>query len=285
MTTTRRVSAEIELDVREPADLVWSVAVADGPALASERLAVTVDGAPLATEEVRVDDGGRLHVCRAGVGRLRLEYAAEVTGAAAPAKVNPVDEIVYRRPSRYAESDELGPTAWAEFSNLEGKALLDAVSSWVGTQLYYVSGSSRHTDGATQTLLARQGVCRDYAHLVIAMLRARNVSARLVSVYAPGLDPMDFHAVVEAAIDGQWRVVDATALAPRSSLVRIATGRDASDTAFLTVQSGRADLRSMSVDATRLAAASHRRPHQPRLPHLTQPSPPCAVPGTGTTGA
>ncbi len=250
MTTTRRVSAEIELDVREPADLVWSVAVADGPALASERLAVTVDGAPLATEEVRVDDGGRLHVCRAGVGRLRLEYAAEVSGTAPPAKVNPVDEIVYRRPSRYAESDELGPTAWAEFSNLEGKALLDAVSSWVGTQLYYVSGSSRHTDGATQTLLARQGVCRDYAHLVIAMLRARNVSARLVSVYAPGLDPMDFHAVVEAAIDGQWRVVDATALAPRSSLVRIATGRDASDTAFLTVQSGRADLRSMSVDAT-----------------------------------
>jgi transglutaminase-like putative cysteine protease len=250
MTTTRRVHAEIELDVREPADLVWSVAVADGPTLASESLTVTVDGAPLATEELRVDDGGRLHVCRAQVGHLRLEYAAEVTGAAQPAKVNPVDEIVYRRPSRYAESDELGPTAWAEFSNLEGKALLDAVSSWVGTQLYYVSGSSRHTDGATQTLLARQGVCRDYAHLVIALLRARNVSARLVSVYAPGLSPMDFHAVVEAAIDGQWRVVDATALAPRSSLVRIATGRDASDTAFLTVQSGRADLRSMTVDAS-----------------------------------
>jgi hypothetical protein len=61
---------------------------------------------------------------------------------------------------------------------------------------------------------------------------------------------MDFHAVVEAAIDGRWRVVDATALAPRSSLVRIATGRDASDTAFLTVQSGRADLRSMTVDAS-----------------------------------
>ena len=189
-------------------------------------------------------------MCRSPVGHLRLEYAAEVTGDAAPATVDPVDEIVYRRPSRYAESDELGPTAWAEFSNLEGKALLDAVSSWVGTQLYYVSGSSRHTDGATQTLLARQGVCRDYAHLVIALLRARNVAARLVSVYAPGLSPMDFHAVVEAAIDGQWRVVDATALAPRSSLVRIATGRDASDTAFLTVQSGRADLQTMTVDAS-----------------------------------
>ena len=167
-----------------------------------------------------------------------------------PAKVDPVDDLVYRRPSRYAESDELGPTAWSEFSDLEGKALLDAVSSWVGTQLYYVSGSSRHTDGATQTLLTRQGVCRDYAHLVIAMLRARNVPARLAAVYAPGLSPMDFHAVVEAAIDGEWRVVDATTLAPRPSLLRIATGRDASDTAFLTIQSGRADLVTMKVEAT-----------------------------------
>jgi len=120
----------------------------------------------------------------------------------------------------------------------------------VGTQLYYVSGSSRPTDGATQTLLLRKGVCRDFAHVVIALLRARNVPARLVSVYAPGLSPMDFHAVVEAAIDGQWRAVDATTLAPRESLVLIATGRDASDTAFLTTQSGRTALVSMDVTAT-----------------------------------
>src|SRR6478736_395473 len=247
---SRSVSAEVELDVREEAELVWSVAVAQGPELSSETLEVTVDGAPVALEELLVADGGRLHVCTARPGRLRLRYAAEVSGTAPPAKVEPVDDIVYRRPSRYAESDELGPTAWGEFSMLAGKQLLDAVSSWVGTQLFYVSGSSRHTDGATQTLLARQGVCRDFAHLVIALLRARNVPARLVAVYAPGLSPMDFHAVVEAAIDGRWRVVDATTLAPRQTLVRIATGRDASDTAFLTVQSGRADLVSMRVEAT-----------------------------------
>jgi transglutaminase-like putative cysteine protease len=246
---TRTVSCDVSLDVRQQAELVWSVAVADGPELASEELTVTVDGSPVPVEELRVDDGGRLHLCTAPPGQLRLTYHAEVTGAAAPAKVDPVDDIVYRRPSRYAESDELGPTAWAEFSNLEGKDLLDAVSSWVGTQLYYVSGSSRHTDGASQTLMARQGVCRDFAHLVIALLRARNVPARLVAVYAPGLQPMDFHAVVEAAIDGEWRAVDATTLAPRQTLVRIATGRDASDTAFLTVQSGRADLVTMKVDA------------------------------------
>ncbi len=245
----RSVSCQVDLEVRQQAELVWSVAAADGPQLDSEDLRITVDGTPIAVEERRVDDGGRLHVCTAPPGALTLSYTAEVIGSAAPATVAPVDDIVYRRPSRYAESDELGPTAWAEFSTLEGKELLDAVSSWVGTQLFYVSGSSRHTDGATQTLLARQGVCRDFAHLVIAMLRARNVPARLVAVYAPGLQPMDFHAVVEAAIDGRWRVVDATTLAPRQTLVRIATGRDASDTAFLTVQSGRADLRTMSVTA------------------------------------
>ena len=63
-----------------------------------------------------------------------------------------------------------------------------------------------------------QGVCRDYAHLVVALLRAVNVPARLVSVYAPGVYPMDFHAVAEAFVEGQWRVVDATLLAPRQSL-------------------------------------------------------------------
>jgi transglutaminase-like putative cysteine protease len=247
---TRSVSCQVELDVSEEAELVWSVAVARGPQLASENLTIAVDGNPLRVRELSVADGGRLHVCTAPPGRLTLTYAADVSGLAAPALVDPVDDIVYRRPSRYAESDELGPTAWGEFSALEGKELLDAVSSWVGTQLYYVSGSSRPTDGATQTLLLRQGVCRDFAHLVIALLRARNVPARLVAVYAPGLSPMDFHAVVEAAIDGQWYAVDATTLAPRQSLVRISTGRDASDTAFLTVQSGRADLVSVNVTAT-----------------------------------
>jgi transglutaminase-like putative cysteine protease len=249
-TRTRTVGSRVELTVREPADLVWSVAVADGPELVSETLEVTLDGRPVELTELRVADGGRLHQCLAPPGRLVMSYAAEVGGRGPEALVDPVDAVVYRRPSRYAESDELGPTSWSEFSRLEGKELLDAVSSWVGTRLFYVSGSSRHTDGATQTLLTRQGVCRDFAHLVIAQLRARNVPARLVAVYAPGLAPMDFHAVVEAAVDGRWRVVDATSMAPRGYLVRIATGRDASDTAFLTVQSGRADLVGVQVTAT-----------------------------------
>lgn len=105
------------------------------------------------------------------------------------------------------------PVAAAEFAGITGKPLLDAVSSWVGSQLSYVSGSSKPIDGAVDTYLSRQGVCRDYAHLVIALLRGLNVPARLAAVYAPGLDPMDFHAVAEAYVDGAWWVVDATALA------------------------------------------------------------------------
>jgi transglutaminase-like putative cysteine protease len=104
----------------------------------------------------------------------------------------------------------------------------------VAEKLVYVTGSSLPTDGAVRTLMARQGVCRDFAHLSIALLRALNVPARLAAVYAPGLSPMEFHAVAEAFVDGGWYVVDATGLAPRQSLLRVATGRDAADTAFLT---------------------------------------------------
>ena len=99
------------------------------------------------------------------------------------------------------------------------------------------------------TLLLGEGVCRDYAHLVVGLLRAQDIPARLAAVYAPGLYPMDFHAVVEAWVDDEWRVVDATGLAPRQSLLRIATGRDAADTAFLSVHHGTVNLVAVNVMA------------------------------------
>lgn len=247
----RIVSAAMALDVSAPADLVFAVAVARLPGLAvDDRLTVELDGAPLELEELTEATGTRLHVAHATTGRVSVRYDAVVDGTAAPAPVTDLDLIAFRRPSRYCESDQLLPTAYAEFAGLEGKALLDAVSSWVGARLSYLPGSSKPTDGATETLLARQGVCRDYAHLVVALLRALDVPARLVAVYAPGLDPMDFHAVAEAYVERAWQVVDATALAPRSSLLRIATGRDAADTAFLTTIGGAVGLARLQVTAT-----------------------------------
>ncbi|NUP75585.1 MAG: transglutaminase family protein, partial [Sinomonas sp.] len=167
----------------------------------------------------------------------------------APEAVDEMDLIRYVRPSRYAESDRLLPTSYGQFGNLSGGDLVVAVRKWVHEQLSYVSGSSRGTDGAVETLLHRRGVCRDYAHLAIALLRAKDVPARLTAVYAPGLRPMDFHAVAEAYVDGAWHVIDPTGLAPRAGMLRITVGRDSSDTAFLSTVGGSLVLRRLAVTA------------------------------------
>lgn len=247
----RVVGADLVLDVPSPSDLVLSVAVAGSPGLdVVESLSVALDGAAVGAVEILDAHGTRLHRIRVGAGRLSVEYTATVLGRGEAPVSDDAELIGYLRPSRYCESDLLAPTAWAEFAGVEDIALLDAVSSWVGTRLAYVPGSSLATDGAVRTLLGRRGVCRDFAHLCAALLRARGVPARVVAVYAPGLKPMDFHAVCEAFVDGRWLVVDATALGPRSSMLRIATGRDAADTAFLTTLSGSATLVDLEVTAT-----------------------------------
>ena len=250
-TLRRQVGSHLEIEVRSRTRLMLQVAVADpAPGTVAESLTITLDGAPVVPVEVSAPHGGRIHTLTAQPGVLLIDYQAVVHGRAAAAPVSVLDEISYLRPSRYAESDRLGPIARAEFAGIPaGPDLLAAVSSWVGTRLYYVSGSSSPTDGAVDTLLQGQGVCRDFAHLVVGLLRALDVPARLAAVYAPGLSPMDFHAVAEALIDGRWLVVDSTLLAPRSSLVRIATGRDASDTAFLSNYDGELSLRQLTVSA------------------------------------
>ena len=252
VTTLRRVGAHLVLDVRQPVSMILKLAVSEMPGTETgERLTITRDGMPVPVVEETVPGEGRTHLLSAGTGRVVIDYQATVAGTAAPAPVTDADRMVYLRPSRYAESDRLAAVSRAEFAGLTSPAdLLAAVSSWVGTRLSYVPGSSGPTDGAVDTLLARQGVCRDYAHLVIALLRALDVPARMAAVYAPGLDPMDFHAVAEASVDGCWRVVDATLLAPRATLVRIASGRDAADTAFLSSYGGTAELLEIAVTAT-----------------------------------
>ncbi|MBE7189381.1 MAG: transglutaminase family protein [Jatrophihabitans endophyticus] len=247
----RHVEAHLVVQVDEAATLALELTAADTtPAALDETLSVALDGGAVPYTELPATAGGRVLEVQVTPGRLVVDYAADVTGRAAPAPVTAADRLAYLRPSRYAESDRLEAVARAEFDGVHGaRDLLDAVSSWVGSRLSYVPGSSGPTDGAVDTLLAHEGVCRDYAHLVIALLRARDVPARLVAVYAPGLDPMDFHAVVEAAVDDEWRVVDATLLAPRQSLLRIATGRDAADTAFLSNYGGAVTLLELSVSA------------------------------------
>ena len=146
-----------------------------------------------------------------------------------------------------------------QFKGLQGHDLIAAVSDFVATSTTYTPGLSQGTDSAVTTLMTGQGVCRDYAHVVIALLRAMDMPARYAACFAPGLQPMDFHAVAEAYLDGAWYVIDGTRLANRRSLVRIATGRDAADCAFLSYHGGYVGLERMRVDAVGHARCGRRR--------------------------
>lgn len=249
MTTgTRTVGSHLQLHLYGEAELIFSVAVAEGLA-GTESLTLTSDGASIEADQIVGRHGTRLHRVFAGPGPFVLDYAATIEGSAPTPQVEDLDLIEYRRPSRYCESDTLFAIARSDFAGLSGSELLDAVGRWVHDRLTYVPGVSQVTDGAVKAFLARRGICRDYAHLVIALLRALDVPARLVSVYAPGLVPMDFHAVAEAFVDGAWHLVDATGLAEREHMVRIATGQDASETAFMTQHGAAVDLLWMRVEA------------------------------------
>jgi len=248
----RTVAVALDIKVDSASRLAVQIAVANPSALAArESVTITIEGRPVDWTELEGPHGGRLWLIDAEAGSLRIDYLAELTGPAPTAIADVSEELVYLRPSRYCESDRLSGFALRHFHDIsEPRDILAAVSSWVGTQLEYVSGSSGPTDGAVDTLLAGRGVCRDFAHLAIALLRAMEIPARLVAVFAPGLDPMDFHAVAEAFIYGAWYIIDPTLLAPRESLVRIATGRDAADTAFISNYGGAVTLDDMSVTAT-----------------------------------
>ncbi|MHA7651823.1 transglutaminase-like domain-containing protein [Mycobacterium sp. ML4] len=247
----REVGANLQVKVNDPTTLEFQIAVASLPGLRiDESLKVQLDGEPVSVREITGEHGTRIHTAEIGTGNLQVSYEATVTGRADPIAVRDLDVSTYLRPSRYAEADKFFGFAATEFGRYTNSVtLLENVSSWVGTRLKYVPGSSDPIDGATDTLLAGAGVCRDYAHLVVALLRAVNVPARLVAVYAPGCDPMDFHAVAEALIDGKWQVVDATCLAPRQTMLRIATGRDAADTAFLDNHGGAIELTDSVITA------------------------------------
>ena len=126
-----------------------------------------------------------------------------------------------------------------------------ALVDWVGTRLTYRAGSSQGVTTALDTFASRTGVCRDYAHLLVALARAAEIPARCVSAYAPGVDPPDFHAVAELWLDGAWHLVDATGMAQPEEIARVGVGRDATDIAFMTIF-GEAQLCDQQVRVERL---------------------------------
>jgi transglutaminase-like putative cysteine protease len=257
-TRARAVGADLTFEVDEPATVVLQVRAAQSAgSVTSEWLTATLDGAPIAIEPIGADYGGRFHQVLPSSGLLTVSYFAELTVAdssVAPAARAPGDRLELLemvRPSRYCPSDHVVGLALSEFGDLASPgAKVAAIADWIYQRVEYTVGFSDVHDSAEHTLLTGRGVCRDFAHLGILLCRALNVPARFAAVYAPGLDPMDFHAVFEAWHDGAWWAYDATRLVPRQTLVRVATGRDATDASFATVTAGIATLVQMSVTAT-----------------------------------
>jgi transglutaminase-like putative cysteine protease len=265
VATARTVWSEIEFEVAEPAELVVQVSAAAG----GGELTVLNNTVPLEARHI----GGGQRLVEAAPGSLTIRYAATVHPdqpvehpIAHP--VTSFDRVVALRPSRYCPSDRLLGFAGSHFGRYAmGLDRIRAICDHVSEHVSYEAGTSDGTTDATQTLLTGRGVCRDYAHLVAALCRAVDVPARVAAVYAPGLSPMDFHLVVETELDGAWRVWDATRLAPRPSLVRIATGRDAADVAFSTILSGRAELTGLQI----LAVVDGDLPDDDHLVPVTLP--------------
>lgn len=245
----RQATADIRIRALGPARMILAVAVAHG-GRRSEQLEIEQAGQRIPFVELVDPYGSRLHEADIEPGDVTIRYAVEVDGFSPRAATDDLDILTFLRQSRYCESDALHETAHENFDGLEGQALLLAVREWTAARIRYEHGSTSTEDGALAVLEAGRGACRDFAHVMIAMLRARDVPARYVSVYAPELKPMDFHAVVEAYVEGEWQVIDPTGLAPRHSFLRIATGRDAADAAFMTTIGGSIEMISVDVTAS-----------------------------------
>jgi transglutaminase-like putative cysteine protease len=160
--------------------------------------------------------------------------------------------IPYLNPSRLCPSDRLTKLAYKLFGYLPSDIdKVIAVSEWIFNNVDYVPGSSDASTSAYDTLNQREGVCKDFAHLGIALCRALNIPSRYFTCYATNINPPDIHACFEVYIGGQWILFDPTNLSNLSSLVKIAHGKDGSDVAVANLF-GNAFCTYMSIECENL---------------------------------
>jgi transglutaminase-like putative cysteine protease len=252
------IAVELDYDLAGPCDILLAVQVAPMAdqrliddmlsASASEPL-IALPGEESIGQRCWARSEGRfVATYRATVAIERPLVALESLDAVPP-RALPGLVMPYLFASRYCQSDRLAAFVARTFDGVEGGAKVAAMADWICTHVDYRSGTSDGNTTATDTFVSRQGVCRDFAHLMASFSRAAGIPARLVSVYALGLEPPDFHAVVEVWLDEAWHFVDATGLALPDGFARIGVGRDATDIAFMTIF-GEAMLNAQSVEVT-----------------------------------
>jgi transglutaminase-like putative cysteine protease len=255
--TTVAITATLNYHLPKPADVLLAVEAIpnmDDQRLLTDLLKVKGDCSPLKTID-GMDGLGRRTWLHAE-GRIDISYTATVNIQRAATSISGLDTVAhadlppayiqYLTPSRYCPSDRHENFVATRFDGpTKGDQILQ-MAEWIHDYVEYAPGFSPIGATATDTFISRRGVCRDFAHLLIAFARAADVPARMVSAYGLGIDPPDFHAVVEVYLDGRWHLVDPTRLAPEENLVRIAVGRDATDISFMTIF-GTANMISQDV--------------------------------------
>lgn len=239
-----KVHCRLVYEVKTPASFIVAVQAADGAGQAV--LEETIRLPPGLEAQFFIDplEANRFVRFLAQPGRLELAYEAVVEprgqvdhrAFVGGAVVNdlPAEVLGYLNPSRYCPSDRLTAFARQTFGAApQGLGQVQAIAGWITSHITYRCGSSTETTSAIDTLVDRHGVCRDFAHVGVALCRALDIPARFVSCYAWRLQPPDFHAVFQAFLGGAWRTFDPTGLAPLTGLIPIAFGRDAADVPFV----------------------------------------------------
>jgi transglutaminase-like putative cysteine protease len=151
----------------------------------------------------------------------------------------PEETLLFLLGSRYCETDRLSEMAWNLFGQTPtGWPRVQAICDYVHHHIAFGYEHARMTRTALEAYYDRTGVCRDYAHLAIALCRCMNIPARYCTGYlgdigVPKSDaPMDFAAWFEAYLGGAWYTFDARNNTRRIGRVLMARGRDAADVAL-----------------------------------------------------
>jgi transglutaminase-like putative cysteine protease len=253
------LGCELGYRLTGPSTLIFNIQAAriDRHRIVRESLDVTP--ANVSIEPYTMPESGNRYarLRRIPEGTLTVRYDAEVeleshrqdpaTIAEIPPGELPLAVLPHLYPSRYCPADMLRAWAAQEFGALEpGHGRVTAICNWIYEHLEYCRGSSDSRTSASDTLIARSGVCRDFAHLGVSFCRALDIPARFVSGYAWGLEPADFHAIFEAYLGDRWYLFDPTRQANLDGVVRIGVGRDAAEVSFATTF-GAVEPTSMAV--------------------------------------
>ena len=253
------IDVMLDYQLAEPADVLLQIEVAQ---MADQRLIgdLLTISSPEPLRPVPGGDGIGQRTWAHAVGIFHVTYSAIVDVTRQPQPLEmlkivpapelPAEALPYILPSRFIGSEQFEPFVESRFGDVDGAAKIVAMLDWFATEMAYVPGSSHGETCATDTFVQRQGVCRDYAHLLAGFARAAGIPARLVSAYAPEVKPQDFHAVVELWLSDGWHLVDPTGMAKPEEIIRSSVGRDATDIAFMTVL-GRAEMKAQSVRVSR----------------------------------